>query len=226
MSVDLDAGLRDLALAIDDPTVDVEGRVRARLLAGEGRPRRRRWAALGVFVSAVGVLVLPGPRAAIADWLGLQGVEVRTAGPSATSAPTRAPGDLGFGTEVSMEQAAAALGRPPLLPRGLGRPDRIFLVDEYPTFQYGDRFLSEFVSGDAAPWVTKKLVPSAASVESVLVNGGPGFWIEGPHSVGFGSEPDRTVGDVLLWEQGGLTLRLEGADTRAEALALAGTVRS
>lgn len=227
MTYDIESDLRALAAAAEWPSVDVDATVRARLAAGEGAPaarRRRWWAGLGALLAATGLLALPGPRAAIADWLGLDGVEIRTVGPSATTAPPRAPDDLGFGREVRVEDAAVALGRPPLLPQDLGPPQRAFLVAQYPTFAFGDLYLTEFVSGPGQPWVTKKLLPSAARVESVLVNGGPGFWIEGPHGVGFGSEPERTVGNVLLWEQDGLTLRLEGAGTREEALAVAGTI--
>ena len=228
MSIELE--LRELAVALEAPVVDVEQRVRERIAAGEGKAPgrgRRWWAGLGVLLAATGTLVLPGPRAAIADWLGLDGVEIRAAEPSATTAPPRAEDDLGFGPEVSFTSAEVALGRRPLLPNALPAPDRVFLSGgSFPTFQFGDMYLTEFVSGPDQPYVTGKLLPPATETEQVLVNGGPGYWIEGPHAVLFGEESARTVGDVLLWVQDGLTLRLEGAPSKAEALRIAGTIGS
>jgi hypothetical protein len=67
----------------------------------------------------------------------------------------------------------------------------------------------------------------------VTVNGGRGFWLEGaPHQF-FYRDPDgsvrpdtlRLAGNTLLWEQGGVTLRLEADLTRDQALRLASTFR-
>jgi hypothetical protein len=67
----------------------------------------------------------------------------------------------------------------------------------------------------------------------VTVNGGRGFWISGaPHAFIFldglsGSRTDsfRLAGDVLIWNQAGLVVRIEsGLDERA-ALRVAGTAR-
>jgi hypothetical protein len=71
-------------------------------------------------------------------------------------------------------------------------------------------------------------------LEAVTVNGRPGFWITGaPHAVFFvcydvgecRQERYRLAGNVLLWEQDGLTLRLESALPQDEALAIAESVR-
>jgi hypothetical protein len=75
----------------------------------------------------------------------------------------------------------------------------------------------------------KKLVSEHTTVEPVQVNGAHGLWIEGPpHTLtnfdrrrGFQERPILIRGNVLLWVQGGLTLRLEGKLTKAQALALA-----
>jgi hypothetical protein len=63
----------------------------------------------------------------------------------------------------------------------------------------------------------------------VKVSGDPGFWIAGkPHVLMFldpnGNVIDdsvRLAGNVLLWERGDLTLRIEGALTLDQALAVA-----
>ena len=79
----------------------------------------------------------------------------------------------------------------------------------------------------------KKFVGSDTSVQVVDVNGSPGYWISGhPHGFAYrdpnqrGLEEDfRLAGNTLLWEQGGLTLRIESALSREQALAIARTVR-
>ncbi len=55
-----------------------------------------------------------------------------------------------------------------------------------------------------------------------------GLWLPGPHELVL---PDadgsavggRSAGNTLLWEQGGLTIRIETALTKAEAVAIAET---
>ncbi len=67
----------------------------------------------------------------------------------------------------------------------------------------------------------EKYVRLEQSVERVEVDGEPGIWVEGRHVVsGLFGEP-RLAGNVLLWEQDGLTMRLEGRVTKEQALALA-----
>jgi hypothetical protein len=68
------------------------------------------------------------------------------------------------------------------------------------------------------------------SLQSVSVAGEPGFWISGaPHGFFFvcydlgecREERYRLAGNVLLWEQDGVTLRLESALSRENAVAIA-----
>jgi hypothetical protein len=70
-------------------------------------------------------------------------------------------------------------------------------------------------------------------LEAVSVSGEPGYWISGaPHGFFFvcydvgecRQERYRLAGNVLLWEQDGVTLRLESALTLEEALAIAESV--
>ena len=67
----------------------------------------------------------------------------------------------------------------------------------------------------------------------VTVNGGRGYWIDGESHVFFyrdasgnvHSESVRLAGNVLVWEQGGLIVRLEGDISLEEALRIAESVR-
>jgi hypothetical protein len=78
----------------------------------------------------------------------------------------------------------------------------------------------------------EKIVFGGGAVERVSVGGRPAFWVSGaPHEVVLdapngGTVPSTTrlVGSSLLWERDGLTLRLESALDRADAIALAETL--
>jgi hypothetical protein len=67
----------------------------------------------------------------------------------------------------------------------------------------------------------------------VTVNGRPGYWLDGqPHAFMYfdssgqvHQDTVRLAGNVLFWEQDGVTFRLEGARDQATALRLAATVR-
>jgi hypothetical protein len=91
--------------------------------------------------------------------------------------------------------------------------------------------LSEYRALDFA--LLKKSAAAQTVIEPVIVNGEPGLWLEGgPHTLTYfnrrGEFRQRTVlirGNVLLWTEGPLTLRLEGRLTKAEALRLGRLIR-
>ncbi len=98
--------------------------------------------------------------------------------------------------------------------------------------------LTQF-QGEADRGLIEKGLPQRDSnesrLEAVSVGGEPGFWISGaPHGVFFvcydvgecREERYRLAGDVLLWEQDELTLRLESTLSWDEALAIAESVRA
>jgi hypothetical protein len=76
------------------------------------------------------------------------------------------------------------------------------------------------------------VLEAGTSVDGVRVDGAPGYWISGrPHFVlvvdsqGNIVEDDvRLAGNVLLWERGDVTLRLEAAVTKEEAVRIAESV--
>ena len=70
----------------------------------------------------------------------------------------------------------------------------------------------------------KKLASIGTSIEQApIAPGVDGLWIAGAPHVFFGPAlPPRLAGNVLLWEQGGVTFRLEGrALTKERAVELA-----
>ena len=77
-----------------------------------------------------------------------------------------------------------------------------------------------------------KFIGPGTRMRRVRVNGGPGAYLSGaPHDVLFQAsgtvQTDRVriAGNVLIWQQGPLTLRIEGARTLVAALALARSLR-
>jgi RNA polymerase sigma factor (sigma-70 family) len=172
-------------------------------------------------------------------------------GPGAGGEPPAPPPvgpRLGLGQPVSLEAARPGLSFAPLLPSlpELGPPDEAYAAADTPggrlTLLYrarpglpeagetGAALLVTEMRGSVGPagTVTKLLGPQTR-LEEVAVNGGRGYWIEGQAHVVFvrdsgGAVRDETLrlaGNTLLWEQGGLTLRLELAGSREQALRIA-----
>jgi hypothetical protein len=83
------------------------------------------------------------------------------------------------------------------------------------------------------PFILKKLVQSGTSVEQASVRGAPAYFVSGePHAVlliddqgRVLEESARLARDVLLWEEGGHTIRLEGDFELDRAVELAESLR-
>jgi hypothetical protein len=237
----LERALRELGREVElPPEPDLAGTV-ARRLRAEAEPRRdavrlpwlrRRPLALAAAVLAVALgaaFAVPQTRAAILDLLGLDGVEIERV-QTLPEAPER--GQQVPGGPVSLDQARAATDFELRVPDDY---DAIYLDR---SFEGG---LVSFVSeeprlvltqfrGAATPYVEKSAGPGTR-IEPVDVGGAIGYWLAGRrHVVVFqdasGEVRERRVaGNVLLWERGGVTYRLEGARTKTQALALANDLR-
>ncbi len=78
-----------------------------------------------------------------------------------------------------------------------------------------------------------KFIESATTFERVTVNGAAGYWIAGGlHEIGYADETDQVVvdsirlaGNVLAWNAGGVTYRVEGAADLETAQAIATSLR-
>jgi hypothetical protein len=221
---ELERELRVLAEAVEWPAEpDLAARVRTRL----GEPRRSRRRLIAAALAALAVLIgaafaVPDSRSAILRLFGLEGVTVI----QVDELPRVGRGPLVFGDRTTLVQAERELGFTALLPN-LGRPEdvRVDPGGGYLIVLYDSRIrLSEFRSGPSGPFLLKKL-SADSRVRRLTVNGGPGLWVPGGHLVfELGRQP-RLAGNTLLWEQGRLTLRLEGRFTLAKALEIARSVR-
>jgi hypothetical protein len=192
----------------------------------------------------------PAARKAVAGWLGLRGVRIQfTPTPSASPLPLGT--GLNLGEKMTLAEAQTQVPFKILLPHDpdLGLPDAVYLrrgnFDPQVTLLWHARpglpkaretgeglLLTQFRAGVDADFI-KKISFEATTLEPVRVNGGQGFWIAGArHQLSFVDEngnllPDtvRLAGNVLLWEQGELTLRIEGKLSKDQALRIASTVR-
>lgn len=235
----LEERLTALGTLVEYPaTPDLRGAVGRRLRLGmppEGHARGRlgvpRVAVIATLVltlaAATAVAASPSLRAAILELVGVRVERV----PELPPAPTDARPTLGEQTTLAAAQRRAGfeLLRPRHLP-----PEKVYVreLDGSPlvTIAYGDErlLLSQF-RARVDPAFFKKLVADTR-VEEVRVDGEPGFRLSGgAHVIHYRSEggtvEERLAGDVLLWQRGGVTLRLEGELPRGRALALARSVR-
>jgi hypothetical protein len=176
---------------------------------------------------------------------------------SSTTSPTPPPplgGNLDLGRPVTLSQALSLVPYRVLLPTvsELGSPDEVYVRFLQPNVEqvslvYRARpgfpraattgaavLVTEFQAAIDEQFLVKKILPGGGvTLQSVRVNGEPGFWIAGDlHEVLYLDangesivDSVRLAGNVLLWEQGDLTLRLESALTKSEALRIARSVR-
>jgi hypothetical protein len=181
------------------------------------RRRRRRLLAVAVacVVAALAVaLAVPSSRASILRFFQLRGATVALVDrlPPLTSRRS-------LGQPIALDQAGFRL----LLPDGR-RPERVYAGDGGYWLRYPGLLLFEFDSGDG-PEVIKKATLGRAHVAYVRVRGEPGIWIGGRHALYLPGGPPVAAGHALLWQHGPVTLRLEAAVGREQALAIAQSVR-
>jgi hypothetical protein len=245
---DLERSLFALADKVDWPEgADITGSVRAAIEKPAPRSfvsrRALGYAALLALLVGFALLVVsPGMRTAVADFLGIGGVRIDTSG-----SPTPTPADrLDLGRSVSLTEAGGSVGYEVRVPTALGEPDGVFLdtaveggqvalayeaTNELPASPGTDlgALLTQFPEAEVAETALKKVTGEGTTFEPVSVGGEPGFWISGePHVIAY-LEPDgdvrneavRLAGNVLLWESDDVTYRLESRLSKADALAIA-----
>jgi hypothetical protein len=229
---ELERELRLLAAEVAaPPTPDFVPAVIARI---ERRRRRVRiGAALGLAALALGVaLAVPPARSAVLRLFHLGGVTVERVD-TLPAASDRALG-RSLGRRLPLATAERAVGFRLLLPAGAAPPDaRVRNGLASVVLARGDVpfVLSEFRAAGGYD-LLKKVVADATQVTPVRVGTSPGLWVAGsPHLLffvnrrgTFGSVPVLVRGNVLVWQRGGLTLRLQSALGLRDVLALARSV--
>lgn len=228
---ELETALQQLGRDVEfPPTPDLASAIRGRL----ERPPRfwRRPVAIALAVVTVAaiaaVFAVPQSRSAILDWLGLSNVSVVRV----EKLPVvPANGRLDLGQQVTLDEAKR---RAPWLRLPEGDPDSVWLNETLPggkvSLVWGTpsrvRLLLTEVTGRA---YIEKVIAGDTQAERVEI-GDAGAWFQGPHVVMFRDRDGRfhdsqarLARNTLVWQLGDITLRLEGALSKAEALRIART---
>lgn len=220
------------------PTPELAPRVLARI---RRRPRWRALALAAAVLAAVVAAVLaasPDARSRVLDWLRIGGVEIRRT-EELPDVPLRA--EPVFGERVSLEEARRRVDFPVLLPSRLEEPDLVYHREFPPggavTLVWGDagdpRLALTQWAGRVVEPVVLKLIPPGTSADMLRIDGGLGVWLDGAphvlfvHPPGGGEEVEDLylAGNVLVWEKGERSYRIEAAIGRDEALEIARSLR-
>jgi len=246
----LDSALQQLAAGVEyPPTPALAGVVRSRI---EDTPTtsvarlfpRPRWYRPAIAVAALVVAFAatltfsPTARRAVADLLGVAGIHIDLEGEPPPVGPLRSGPNAGeLGEHVDVGEARAFVDFEIKVPARFNGAPLVYLDR---SVQGG--LVSFFVDGERKPALVtqfvaqldegffKKISGSGGEVEFPDVNGTPGFWVSGSHVFyyvadgEFVEESVRIAGPVLLWEEAGVTYRIEGARSMAEALEIASSL--
>jgi hypothetical protein len=204
----------------------------------------------GLVLAILATLLLVGIAAALGIAIG--GIRFVTSSGTPPPLPPGAAADRGLGRAVTLDEARSAVSFEIRLPANtsLGTPEHVYVSALQPVggmvaLVYGDRpgfpadkktaigvLITEF-RADIGPDSFEKLIQQGVRVEEVTVNGVTGYWVAGGRHFYFYRNGDgevvsdtlRLVGDTLIWEEDGLTLRIEGAPSLAAAQEIAARLR-
>ena len=208
-----------------------------------GRPSRLRLAVVlaAVLVAVVlAALAVPDARSALARFfhIGTVRIEVVDDLPAVEPQPPELDLEFALGERVSLAEARRRAGYDLLELEEM--PDRVYLGPRDSVwFLYGSTSAVRLLVAQTPrvrvdeEFILKKLAAAGTRVEQATVRGRPAFFLSGAeHEVllldehGFViQESARLAQDVLLWEEDGRTLRLEGDFSLDDALAIADGLR-
>ena len=202
-----------------------------------------------LLILVVSLAAVPTVRATADEFLRLRGIDIfRTA--TTPPGPAASPALPFPGERVSLDEARrrAPFLRAPADAR-LGAPDQVY-IDQTAA---GDRVTLVYVNRPEIPVSPEahvsavvvafrgrideslfgKVLLPGTRIEEVTVSGGRGYWLEGtPHQFFFrdaagnpSPETLRLAGNTLLWEQDGVTFRLEAQVALDAALRIATSLR-
>jgi hypothetical protein len=234
MSPDLEQRLLALGRALDIPPTpdDMVSATIARLPARRPIRARRAFRPLAIALAALlllagAAMAVPTTRHEILRVLGLRGVAIERV-PRLLPVPSGPGTRLGLGQRIPLSQARHAAAFKALLPAG---PATAYLdhdvVGGRVSLRVGRLLIIEF-RGSGVPFVFKLAGPGT-HIRMLRVNGGPGVYLSGaPHQLLLQESNGEVVrdrvrlaGNVLVWQQGPVTIRIEGTHTLGQALAVA-----
>jgi hypothetical protein len=194
------------------------------------QPRGRRVIVVALAILLIGATIAAGTKLVIGA------IEIReTDAPSdtTTALPETGPN---LGRPTTFDAAGAAVGFDVLMPAALGEPDGVFIDDDashvsltwlpderlsrIPGTPWG-AILMEFGGDDVQAMKTAAI----DGAEWVDEGGIRGYWLDEPHTLQLADGTlFRVHGNVLLFQSGGTTLRLESGLDKAAAIRLAASM--
>lgn len=227
----LDRTEAETATLLDVPV----GTVKSRTSRALAKLRTRLGAAIAVIVLATAIILIPPARAAVAGIISavlrFAGVEVHT---GATQRPIGAsPQPLPSTRAVSLDEARRLAHFPIGLAPTLGQPSQIWASD--PAADGSVRVVSLFYGAvridEYDGTLDMTFVKQASDLQFVTVNGQPAVWVPEPHDLtyvdrtGVSREATtRLAKPTLLWQNGVVGYRIEGAASSADAIRIAEAV--
>ena len=193
-------------------------------------PRARRTVVVVLAILVLGATIAAGTKLVVGA------IEIRetdTPSDSTTTLPETGPN---LGRPTTVDAAGAALGFDVLVPAELGEPDGVFIdgdashvaltwlpdgrLPQIPGVPWG-AILIEF-GGDEVQAVKSVLIDGAEWVDA---GGVRGYWLAQPHMLQLADGTTfRVRGNVLIFQRGRTTLRLESGLDQAAAIRLAASV--
>jgi hypothetical protein len=240
---DLAAELRALGgwLATPEPP-DVRAAVRARLAdtpqsTVRAMPRRRWLVAAAAVLLAIAIAVIPPARAAVAHAvtgiLHFAGVEVHIGQPHVAPSPEPLPSTR----SAALDEARRVARFPIAVPVRLGVPEEVLVSDPAPDgaprvvsllYRGGTIRLDEFDGRLDVGFVKTESGPDTQWIE---VKGNTALWFPRPHALAYvdrqgirHEETARLAAPTLIWTDGTVSYRLEGAPDPNEAAAIAASL--
>ena len=236
---ELEQQLIDLGSALEIPEApDLVAAVRERLPSRPARRNhrptlrvRRRSAVLGITLAVLlagTAAAIPPVRHAIERVFGINGAVVERV-PKLPTLPKSAGATPHLGRRIPVSDARHAASFMALLP-----PSGVtaaYVANDVAggriSLTAGGLLVIEF-RGTSRPFILK-MIAVGTRVIRTRVGGEPAAYLEGaPHELFFldahgkpRTDDVRLAGNVLLWQRGSLTLRIEGARSLSDALALA-----
>ena len=237
---ELEQQLTDLGSALEIPDApDLVAAVWERLPSRPARRARRRplrvrrrSLALGIALAVLlagTAAAIPSVRHAVERVFGINGAVVERV----PTLPKAAVGTLHLGRRIPVSDARHAASFTALLPPS--GVSAAYVANDVPggrvSLTSGRLLVTEF-RGTSRPFILK-MIAVGTRVVRTTVGGQSAAYLEGaPHDVFFldadgkpRSDDVRLAGNVLLWQRGSLTLRIEGARSLSDALALARSLR-
>ncbi len=226
-------------------TQEIDRRAREPSLRRTHLPMSRGRRALVLAIIAVLVLAAAAVAAKLVIDLGALTVKVVPGRPTALPSVQASASD--FGKPVTLAHAEAIAGFAPPIPAALGPPDRVWLDQAVTSFETdnrstrlvmawrstadlpaipGARWGAILIAFDGSADVAAKFVyAETGSIRHALVNGADAYWLVGPHELDLlgasGTEQYLVTGNVLVWNDDGVTVRLETAIGKRATIALA-----